>query len=235
MKDFTKEEAEYFAHVGTESDSSPLTEEQEDDLWEMRQQVQTHSREQGFDVTAHARTKFAGSVGYTDTMARGREKALKACPLIQQVRQNSVDAERRLRNSKGKTFPEEARPEDQYKHLDLSMTQIREGLDEFLIQVSRDFSSKEAEKLTRESVLSEGKASEDFVVLRSAIRACVYAFITHSRTKQAKMFGASSLRTFSDAFADWFYNYQHYTQGEFHMYFTELKEKFLEKSLREHK
>ena len=153
MKDFTKEEAAYFAHMSIDSEDQPVTEEQEDEMRMSRKEASAYLRAQGFDVVAHARTKTIGeNVGEVARYAAGREQQMKSCPLLAQVRQHNKEAEERLSSARGKEFPEEAKPEDMYKHIDITIEEAREALDEFLAEAASDFSSKEADMMNRKDI-----------------------------------------------------------------------------------
>jgi len=232
MKDFTKEEMAYFQNVEGPNEDAPLSSEQEDELLESRKQAQKYTANQGFDAVAHARTKVIGSnTGEVDKFARGREQQMKSCPLLAQVRQNNKEAETRLRNATNKTYPDEARPEDQYKHLGLSDEQVRESISEFIKDVSSDMGASEKRFASIETLFKQGPSSKLIGDLRKGIRACLYCYHTNSSSKIDKMLRISSKELYKEDFLDWYYNYQHYTLGEVHMMFSEFYEKLMEKSL----
>ena len=233
LKDFTPEEQAYFDSVETINEDRPMT---EDELLELKanrdEALNASAKYRTFDLQAHAASKSIGNnVGEVDVYARGRQQSIENCPLMAKAAQNSRDAEKRLKQAKGKTYPEESKPEDQYKHLDLSAELVKEALDEFLEEAKDDFSSKESERLERGKLFSKGPASEQMSALRHGVRACVYCHISNSRAKASSLFDASSLDGFPDAFLYWFYNYQHYPSGDVHIYFSDLHAKFLEKTL----
>jgi len=181
-----------------------------------------------FDVAAHADCKAIGdSVGEIGYRAEGRARKMRNCPLLAQARQNSLDAEKRLKMAKGKDFPEESKPEDQYRHLKLTDEQVVEALNEFLTGCEVTSSNKKF--MTAETLFVNDRADSEVSLIRDAVRACVYAYITQGK-RANKFFNTSSIRSFQPAFLDWFYNFQHYPQGEFHMLFSDLYQIFLEKT-----
>ena len=182
-----------------------------------------------FDVAAHSRTKTIGNVTQTADMAAARARKFKTDPLLIQARKNSEEAEARLRLARGKQFPEEAKPEDQYRHLNISAEDARDAVNEFL--AGCEVSSKGKEFMTAETLFGQGNASNEVLEIRTAVRACIYAYVTQAKKKTAQIFGAVELTSFNESFLDWYYNYQHYSQGAVHTHFSDLLQYFLEKTL----
>lgn len=182
-----------------------------------------------FDVVSHALSKDIGGCVRIGKDAERRARHMKACPLLAQAKRNSEEAEARLKNARGKDFPEEAKPEDQYRHLDVSVDDVREAVNEFL--AGCEVSSKGKEFMTAETLFSRGNASSEVMEIRTAVRACIYAYVTQAKKKTAQIFGAVELHTFSDSFLDWYYNYQHYSQGAVHANFSDLLQIISEKTL----
>lgn len=182
-----------------------------------------------FDVQAHAASKTIGNVTQTARMAEARAEGYKTCPMLAQARKNSDEAEARLKLARGKSFPEEAKPEDQYKHLNISAEDARDAVNEFL--AGCEVSSKAKEFMTADTLFRQGNASGEVMEIRTAVKACVYAYVTQAKKKTAQIFGANELHTFNESFLDWYYNYQHYSNGPVHTHLSDLLQLFLEKTL----
>ena len=182
-----------------------------------------------FDAASHALSKDIGGCVKIGMDAERRARQMRNCPLLAQARKNSEEAEARLKAARGKEFPEEAKPEDQYRHLDVSVDDVRDAVNEFL--AGCEVSSKGKEFMTAETLFGRGNASAEVLEIRTAVRACIYAYITQAKKKTAQIFGAVELHTFSDSFLDWYYNYQHYSQGAVHTHFSDLLQIILEKTL----
>lgn len=183
-----------------------------------------------FDVVSHALSKDIGGCVRIGKDAERRARHMKTCPLLAQAKRNSEEAEARLKNARDKDFPEEAKPEDQFKHLPLTDEQVIDAVDEFLSGC--EVTSNNEKNMTASTLFTSDRGDGELTMVRDVVRACIYAYVTQGK-RANRFFGTSSIRSFQPAFLDWYYNFQHYAQGEFHMYFSDFYQILLEKTCKD--